>query len=279
MLAERRPPVLLDSPDSIQEAYAYHRNRHQSPLGAAIVYPIVEAVFRGRTAYEEGARADIADHLANGGQGEIAFEHLSITDPFAVGAQAKRDPALQPMVAKTVVPAKAPLYRIRPIAWFLEHMDAKPALRDKDKHDPKFKPHSDPEEVKRLMAQAGDAVVDICIDHVNNGGHVLLFPRGERKAKDDDSLIEPDHLRLGDGRIAVGVDHPDQLLIMPGAINYDRGWRHPSIFFARPLRVPPDVTPKSILAVVAGSMQQSAEQAAELSRWEPGSSVFIPRSV
>jgi 1-acyl-sn-glycerol-3-phosphate acyltransferase len=272
MHREQRPPASLESEQAIDDLYRYYWDVKPNPsLMKGFVHPLLATaltVSRSRYTFEEGAREAIDDHFKADGQVLLSFEHATILDPFAMAGVVHKDRALRPLEGNSVIAAKAEAYNWHPaIAWFLEHAGAFPAFRPKDgdRLKSKIKLHPDDDMVKQLISSSGDAVVEISIENMNQGLNVALFPRSERRDKGDNAPITADRVRLGVGRVACGIDHPENVLIVPGAVDYGRGLLRPSVVFGRPMAITQVVEPELIMAEVAPRMQHSRELAAELS--------------
>jgi len=230
-----------------------------------LIHPLLGRIFNTTHQFQGNAQEVVGDHLHNDLQVLLAFEHEKIFDPFIMAAVVHKEPALRPMEAKSIVAVKAEAYKwIPPVEWFLWHAGGFPAFRYKDVDNARLNPPANQKEAKRHIRIAGNHVVDIATTALNDGYNVALFPRGERRDRQDISPVTARNLRRGIGRIATGVNDRSKLLVVPGAVNYSNGIFHPTLAIGEPFKVEEDDTPDSVVALLAPRIQQSRELAAEL---------------
>lgn len=199
--------------------------------------------------------------MAVGGQLVMAFDHSSVLDPFVIAGEIHAIRAWRSMEANSVIPAKPTLYNNAFVAWILDLGGAHPAPRSKDKDNPRFQAQGTPEEIRDRLHRAGTHVVNLDIHHLNESRNVVLFPGSERRDLHN-SQITSGSLRQGVGRIACGADDPANIRILTGAINYERGMRHPKVAYGSLLEVPD--TPEEVMAMVVPDIRDCAERAAEM---------------
>lgn len=196
------------------------------------------------TEYEDGAQQAIHDDLEQGKQLFIPHNHQHFLDPIVVAAMAQREEVLHPIRTRTVIPAKSPLFNNPLYGIVVRNGGAIPVFRRQDMSgidDPQQKIKT---EISRRIAN--DSLVTIMQAHMNNRGmHGVEYPEGTRgRNKDgeydprDPTKIQP--LYEGMGRILCGLDHPENVSIVPiGTIygpNHD-DWRHPTSYVAKPFSV------------------------------------------
>jgi hypothetical protein len=237
MFIERRPPVLLDSDESLPPIRDHYMGRDPSHfLTRRIAHPLSARVFHSIYAFEGDAKETIVGHAADGGQLLEAPEHILWSDPFVEGEIVHREPGLKHMEGTSVLFAKGELFNIPVAGWALGAVGGKPVLRTKNMMKPQFKAQGSEEEIRNRVHMLGDIGVEIMIDAIDRGLNGLAFARNERLKKGEGPDISADKLRLGVGRIAAGVARPENLLIMPSYIDYSRGKRRPTVFFGFPIK-------------------------------------------
>ncbi len=270
MTSEKRPPASLENEAAVDDLYHYYRQLPPNPaLMKRVVHPLMAGALTlsgSRHMFEGDTRETLEGHFKNGGQVLLSFEHATILDPFAMAGVVHKERSLRPIEGNSVIAAKAEAFNWHPaVAWFLGHAGAKPTFRQKDYENLSLKPHPDEATVKQLIRWAGDALVETAIENINQGRNVALFPRSERRAKGDEAPITADSLRQGVGRVACGIDHPEKVLIVPGAVDYGRGLLRSSVVFGQPMAIEAEYGPAFIMSVLAPRMQRSRHMAAELS--------------
>lgn len=268
MFTEQRPPLSLESDQAVDNTYAHYASRPARPWIAKFLAPAFGVLaYRGQTVFEDDAEMVIGDHLANDGRALLSLEHVYKSDPFVVAGQAARRRSTRSLVGNTNITAKAELYHLhRVVRWFLDKADAQPAFQG-HKDNSAFAPQSTEEEIEARIRRAGDRVVENSIRFINeDDSNIANFARSGRRKEGDDTPITADKLKKGVGRIACGVDDRSNLLVIPGAVNYDRGLWRPSFAMANPIQVTETSTPESIMELAAAGMQRAREMAAALSQ-------------
>jgi hypothetical protein len=260
-----RPPISLVSDEAVDATYAYYATRPRSAwVTRGLAHPFGLLAYRTKSGFEGNSEEVIGDHFAEGGNVLLALEHVKKSDPFVIAGVAVRRRSLWPLVGNTNITAKSSLYLLpQPVPWFLDKADAQPAFQS-HKDNSVFAPLASEVEIKARIHRAGDWVVKNSISILDSGGNVANFGRPGRRPEDDE-YITPDKLRMGIGRIACGVEDRSKLLILPGAVDYERGLLRPSFAISYPFEVAGIATPELVVNAAATGMQKAREMAAEIS--------------
>lgn len=262
MFRDKRPPISLESDQAVDRLYDYYGKKDPNALFMRFMFhPAMAALYRSKVAFEGDSEALIGDHLASGRQLLVPVKHTSMHDPTVLAGVMLRRKSLRPMIAKTVAPGKADLFGLPMVGWIVSNSGAYPVVRRKDFE--KLKPQAgNPDELEARKRKAGSRVVDISIEKFNRSFNVVIFPEGKRHQGDAAATKLLD-LRGGAGRIACGIDSPEDALIVCGAVNYEKGSFRPSVALGYPMAVAE--TPEEVMADIGVSLQACAEMALELS--------------
>ncbi|MGW5453556.1 lysophospholipid acyltransferase family protein [Nocardia sp. NPDC003979] len=155
------PEVLLDDSDAVYDYYLRHRQNRWKALAS---YAVLARRFRPRISYAEGAKAQVAA-LVRGKRPIIyAINHLSTSDPYTVAAAAWRSP-LRAKIGRVRVLAKDELFADPEQRRKVDMMGGIPVFRGKD--------HG-----IRAVNAAGQRMMDVCAQRLDDGDHLAVFPEG-----------------------------------------------------------------------------------------------------
>lgn len=242
----RRPKVTLENQEAV---YDYYEKRKPVPANARFLHKLFGMLYRSHVSFADGAQEKIDSHFSQGGRFLLVANHKSASDQFVLASLAEREPVLHPLRANTVIPGKAPIFRVGIIRPFIDNFVALPTFRGKDV----AKSPLSSEKAQLLRAQATKRLIEICIAHADEGMNIAIFPHGTRKPGNG--------VRSGIGQIACGVENPDNLLILPVGIDYDntRTGLAPNVFVGTPFGLPG--TPDEVTTQVEASIQDSVYMA------------------
>ena len=184
----------------------YPVNKAIQNLGFAAMH----AAFRCTVQYVGDTEAVISEHTDAHKSLILAPNHHRNEDTPTLASMVY-EPPFKSLKGKTIIPAKAELFKNPLTRWFIPHMMAHPAFRAKDFAGLEYE--------QELRAQTRDALLKINIDHIDNGGSIGLFPESTRNRLDP-RVIQP--LRRGIAEIARNVDDPDSVLIVPMGFWYKK---------------------------------------------------------
>lgn len=159
--ASTPPPVEFDNRDAV---YDYYRT-HQPRLWRARMNCAVTA-YRARPAvhYVAGAREQIRELVRADRRLIIVINHLSVDDPRMVAGYAWRS-VFRSRIGHIRVLAKDELFADPQQRSRIETMGAIPVFRGKD-HGP------------RAAYDAGQQLIDVCVQRMVGGDDLVLFPEG-----------------------------------------------------------------------------------------------------
>ncbi len=245
-----RPELVPGNHEAIFEFYrAFEPNQKIQRFGFALMH----AVYRSEVHYDADAASAIREHLEGGGSLIVAPNHQSNADTPTIGGLIYED-AFALLRDNVIAPGKASLFRWPILGKFLEHMGVHPTFRGKD--------YQDDEEGQLLRKTVADSVVGLNIDYVNNGGSIAIFPEGTRNRGNP---LEIQKLRTGIGNIAVGVEDPANVLIVPMGFAYR--WQHvklsPVVVVNEPFS-PESMTRDQVLAETQTRIQSATIEAFDL---------------
>lgn len=171
------------------------------------VFSVMHAVYKSDVYYEDGASETIKEHTQNGGSAILVPNHHSNADTPTIAGLVYED-TFSALKGTTIIPAKASLFTNPLTRWFVPHMLAHPTFRRPD-----YTADSAPE----LRQEVTNALIQFNIDHLDNGGNDAIFAESKRN-RTDPRIVQP--LKSGIARIALGVQDPLKLLIVPLGFAY-----------------------------------------------------------
>lgn len=239
------PPVTIGNPKA---SYEYFATRSPDPRTARFLHGLFGALYHPRTAFEQDAENSIASHFKGGGQVLVAAQHTSAHDPLVLASVVQRETALRPLVGNVFIAAHLGLFKHRALRPFLDNFVALPTYRGKDI----AKLGLAPEDAAALRADAGASFINTATAKLDEGWDFAIFPSGTRKENT---------VRSGIGRIACNLKNPDNVRILPIAIDYSQTATnlHPNVFVGAPLELPK--TPDAVTALVTASLQACVDRA------------------
>ncbi len=202
----KRPEVVLENCEAV---YDYYQDREPNENVAKFLHGVFGKIYRPDVTYDFGAPTVIEDHFADDKKVLMVANHITAADQFVLASIAKREECLNPLIAQTYIPGKAPIFRVPPIRPFLDNFVALPTFRKKDVANSDL-----PIEVRTDLQQtATDRLLGICIDKANQDYNIAIFPQGTRD--------KAARVRSGIGKIATSIERPNNFLILPVGISYD----------------------------------------------------------
>ena len=265
-------------PENHEQIYGFFADFEPDPRVYNMGFAAMHAAFGAEVTYESGAEAEIEQHIAQGRSVILSPNHRSYSDTPTV-AGLVYEHALSPIKGRTIIPAKAEMFEWPVVKNLWPHMGAHPTFRSKDYED-----HSEPDALRRAVREQ---VIGLNIQHIDDiafiqhnhptiqrptgqyipsGGHVAIFPEGERN-KDEPEEVQP--LTRGIGRIATEVARPEDVLILPIGIAYEKerfGGKlktKPHVAIAAPIS-PVDMSVDEVLDVTHKRMQDATDRAFDL---------------
>lgn len=244
----KRPPVTAENHQAV---YEYFGAQNPNLRTARFLHKLFGTIYHPHTAFQEDAEYSIAEHFNTDGRMLITARHTSAHDPLVLASVVQHETALQPLLGSIFIPAHMGLFKHRAIRPFLDNFVALPTYRGKDI----AKLGLPPEDAEALRASTGKAFVDTSIAKIDEGWNFAIFPSGSRKENT---------VRSGIGRIACNIQNPDNVRILPIAIDYSRTATNlnPNVFVGAPLSLPE--TPDAVTALVRASLQACVDRAAAM---------------
>ena len=217
-------------------------------------FAVMHAMCPNDMHYIGGSDQIIQEHLEAGGNVILAPYHQSNLDTPTT-ASIGCEPPFQLLRGDTIIPAKASIFRLPILGRFFPHMGGHPAFRGKD--------FAKDEAGILLREQCADGLIQLDIDYINNGGNVAIFPQGTRD-KDIYSLKIP-KIRPGIARIALGVNDPSKLIIVPAGIAYRSKFPRPNpvVVINRPFS-PAGKSEAEVIELTRAGIQEAKDIAFEI---------------
>lgn len=200
------------NPENHKEIYEHYSQFVYSERIQNFGFAVMHHLFKCEVHYIDEASETIQSHLNDQGSLIIAMNHQSNCDVPTISAMVYEE-TIAPCKGKTIIPAKAELFDLPVIGKLIPHMQAHPTFR--------YNNFSRDEKGDLLREQANNMLIKLNIDHINNGGHVAIFPESTRNKSDPSEVQE---LKRGIGRIALGVDDPSKVLITALGCAYKSEW-------------------------------------------------------
>lgn len=260
----RAPHISLEHASEVTEYFS--KSKPSWPVTKGI-HLISGLGINAATHFDVGAKDMIAEDLKQGRQLLVAHNHQSNVDPFVLASIIQREKMLRPMRNKIVIPGKSPLFNNPLYGWVVRRSGAVPVFRRSELEGSSDDPH-----VEDLRRQANNSLVDILLAHMNRGLHGAIYPEGSRgfnknKQGERVDLTRLQPLHAGIGRLACGMDDPDNLSIVCVGTVY--GFHHnqrlnPTSVIARPFA--PGETIDEVVAKTGENLQHAVTTAHEITR-------------
>ncbi|MFE6923027.1 lysophospholipid acyltransferase family protein [Nocardia sp. NPDC057663] len=238
------PTVSFSNRDAVYEFYARHR---QNRLRAKLLCAATAFRHRPQIRYADGARSQLEQLIRDGKPLIVAINHLSIEDPHVLAACSWRS-ILRPMIGRTRVLAKDDLFLAPAQRSRLDTMGGIPVFRGKD--------HG-----LRAAHSAGQQLIDVCVDRLQLGDNLALFPEGTCNETDPTRVQA---IGTGIGHIAHRAERAGvtpALLFLGLTYGPDHATTESATFyFDTPVTELPD-RPASITRSIAAGMQKALDGA------------------
>ncbi len=169
---------------------------------------VMHTLYSSKVEFTNDSKEQINHHIRNRGSVILAPNHQSLADTPTIASLVYED-TFSPLKGTTIIPAKAEMFDWPLLGRFFPHMLAHPAFRAKN--------FSKDAEGTLLRKQVTEELISFNINHLNKGGHSAIFAESTRNKKSPRDVQE---LKSGIGRIALGVDNPNNLLIVPLGFAY-----------------------------------------------------------
>jgi 1-acyl-sn-glycerol-3-phosphate acyltransferase len=249
----------MDRPDLVPEnhvaIYEYFRNFQPSKKIQDIGFGLMHFAYSSDVHYEDGASEMIQGHLVDGGSAILAPNHQSYVDTPTLAGIVYEETFAE-LRGRTIIPAKAEMFDWFMFGRFFPHMMAHPTFRSKY--------FARTEDGQKLREQVTNSLIQLNIDHINNGGCNALFPESTRN-NSDPHIVQK--LKTGIGKIAAGVEDPSKLLVIPMGYAYRNTLGpiklRPLIVVTKPF-CPKDMTIEGILQQTYENMQAATTKAFSL---------------
>lgn len=258
----KAPYVSLENAEQVNEFFS---QVEPNWLLMRTIHFLSGRAIKATTDYEEGAKEEIDEDLSQGKQIFLAHNHQSFYDPFVLASILQREKIFRPMRTRTVIPGKAPLFNNPYYGWVIRNGGAIPVFRKADTSG-----DSDDPEQNEAIKKANESQVTIMQAHMNRGLHGAIYPRGTRGKNDDQEETKRDVRNIGPihkgiGRIACGLDNPDNVSIVAVGTVYgrdDKDIRHPKSFVTKPFSVADTV--EEVVFATEENLQQAVDTAYSL---------------
>jgi hypothetical protein len=237
-------------PEYYEDIYQYYRdfkpNKHVQGFG----FTAMSLAFESEVHYGDGVDELIEEHLSESGSLILAPNHQSNFDTPTIAGLVKEN-VFQRIQGNTIIPAKASMFNWPLLGRFWPHMQAHPTFRGND--------FDGDEEGKKLRDRVTCELINFNISYLNEGGNVAIFSESHRNKKNPQEVQE---LKAGIGRIAVGVDKPERLLVTPMGFAYRLPRLHlrPLVVVGEPFS-PKDMSQSEVLLQTRQRMQAAATEA------------------
>ena len=224
-----------------------------NPTVQKLGFLVMHKLYKSELHFQHGSDEIIENHLNNGGNVIFAPNHQSNADIPTVAALAHTK-TFDKVRGNTIIPAKVDMFKWPLVGRFIPHMQAHPTFRYKDFDDSHYS--------RILKNEVTDALMQFNINKLNHGSNLAMFPEGTRNRQDTRD-IQP--LKAGLARIALGVKHPEDLLIVPLGFAYknNRTKTRPVAVCASPIS-PSGFESNELLHVTRSLMQDAVTQAFDI---------------
>lgn len=249
--------------ENFEAVYAHTQETWQDPVRAERYHSILSKVLKPQVHFGPDVEDQMGQELENGAQAAIAFTHGSMFDPIHIAAMAWQNSVFEPLVGKTMIGAKVPLFTVPVIGAIVPDLGAIPVYRKKDV----LKDGQTPKEQDRLEAirhEAGKAFIRTEIAGMNDGLHMAKHVEGTRNKEHPMQILE---VRGGYGSVVCGVEPNVDVLMMTAAFYYGRGSdktrRRPTMY----VDIPEDQSrsePEEVKRIITPALQHTLDQAVSL---------------
>ena len=236
-------------PENYVEINQYFADFEPSERINKIGFGVMHALCPNEMHYIDGSDDTVQAHLEDGGSIILAPYHQSNLDTPTTASIACEAP-FELLRGRTIIPAKAEIFKWPGLGRFFPHMGAHPTFRKRD--------FDQDEAGEALRKKVGDAMVQYDVDYINNGGNIAIFPQGERHKQPHNSDVPKP--RTGIARIARGVNDPSRLLIVTAAYAYRGSALRPDpvVVINRPFS-PAGMTTAAVLEETHAGIQESKD--------------------
>jgi 1-acyl-sn-glycerol-3-phosphate acyltransferase len=257
----RRPEITLEN---APELYAYYKGRKPNPRTARALHTLFGNIYRPTVASAEGVAETTATHLGAGRNVILAQNHTADDDQFVLASTAYREKYLNGLMGNSVIMAKRGIF-----TWYLrptlDSFGTIATIRTRDVSKSRDGEFSE-DELKALKERAGDLVIETGISHIDNHRNLAMYPEKTRNKK------EPKRIQTvydGIGRVATGVQRPEELLILPIGVYYgeEESRFRPHVYIGNPLEIPGTV--KEVVDMTKVALQSCVDQAVIMSGGQP----------
>lgn len=244
------PEKLSLKPQNFDQIYSSYEQFEPNPIVQKLGFLAMHKLYESELHFQNSSDEIITNHLDNGGNLILAPNHQSNADIPTVAALAHTK-VFERVRGNTIIPAKVDMFKWPLVGQFIPHMQAHPTFRSKDFDDSHYSRILKMEITERLMR--------FNINKINHGSNLAMFPEGTRNKKNPRD-IQP--LKAGLARIALGVNNPENLLIVPFGFAYkkDGPKRRPVAVCPTPIN-PSGFEGNELLHVTRAMMQEAASEA------------------
>lgn len=257
----RREEITLENAPALYESY---QKRKPNPRTAHVLHWTFGHAYRPTVGYADGAAQRTATHLEGGRNLILAPNHVADDDQFVLASIAYREACLQAVMGNSVVMGKRGIFTwyLRPI---LDSFGTIPTIRSRDVSKSTEGELSD-ERLGKLKERAGNLVIETGISHIDDHRNLAMYAEKTR------NKIEPKRIQTvydGIGRVATGVQRPEELLILPIGVHYgeEESRFRPHVYVGNPLEIPETV--EEVVAITKLALQDCVDQAVIMSGGEP----------
>jgi 1-acyl-sn-glycerol-3-phosphate acyltransferase len=197
----RAPHVSLENVEQVNE---YFSQVEPNKLLMHLLHFVMGRAVRAKTIFEGDAKQSINADLQDDRQIFMAQNHQDFFDQFVLASIIEREKVFNSMIGQIIIPGKSSEFNKYSYGWIVKRSGAVPIFRREE--------HGSDDEGVRTMAN--DSLVAIMQAHMNNGKHAAIYPEGTRgkdRNRDPRNLLE---IREGIGRIACGLEDPDNVRIV-----------------------------------------------------------------
>lgn len=232
-----KPKISLEN---YSEVYEYYAQKKLNPAVGRISHLLLSWVFKPEVVYEETAEDKVKEIFARGGQIILASNHKSAGDQYILGSIARRETALKPLVGNTVIPGKAPVFKIPLLRNLVDNLGGIPTFRGKDIISEKNS-QLNKEEQEKAHDSSRQMLLDVCVKRlVEDGMHMAIFPEGTRNKGSTADMLP---LKMGIGVVACSASAQiDDLSMLPIGMSYRSpkamDSRKPSVYIGEPIPGP-----------------------------------------
>lgn len=247
----KRPDVRIDN---YKEVFDFYQTHQQNKVGARLGYAALSKLFHPRIRYEDGAREQLEELVANDTSLIIATNHLTYRDQYPAAAAAWQT-SLREKVGHMRVLGKDELFHgaKRP---FIDMMGTVPVFRSKN-YDP------------LLTKEAGNYMTNAMAERLAHGDTVAILPEGTCNVDHPERLLP---IRTGIGHMARrAVELDANLAIVTMGISYgdklrgthDTDVKNALVYINSPVVDIPD-NALEVVEAVRANLQDAVDNANEL---------------